>query len=129
MAHELITSPLVVGTSITQIFRVVNMNPGRYHMKMDLAGIPVGGPVTTLTAAFTGSVDLVQFNLARWLATGVLDASAHTAFGTSAGSNWVYAKMFGLLSVTAPGDLVISCTRTGGTSHTIQPGSLFETIS
>lgn len=125
--HNIVQSPVAIGTSITEVFRIVNISTGFIMMKMELGAIPVGAtPSTTLTAAFTGTAGLVQFNLARWLAVGTLAASAHTAFGTSAGSNWVYAKMFGLLEVQAPGDLVISCTRTGGTSHTIQPGSFFE---
>lgn len=124
--HSLVQANLPIATSITEVFDAVNIGTGLWMMKMDLGAVPVGAAVTTLTAAFSGTVDSVQFNVARWLAAGTLAASAHTAFGTSAGSAWVYAHMFGLISVTAPGDLVISCTRTGGTSHTIQPGSFLE---
>lgn len=127
--HSVVESNIAIGTSITEVFKAVNMSTGLWMMKMDVGAIPVGStPSTTFTAAFSGSSGLVQFNLARWLAVGTLAASAHTSFGTTAGSNWVYARMFGLVEITAPGDLVISCTRTGGTSHTVQPGSFLELI-
>lgn len=114
-----------LGTTLTNVNTVSNLQPGSYRFNSVMPLINVGSPTqTTMTLSFSGASVNVFYRVHRYTATTIVP-SVHTAFGVSTGTAaaCVFIESNGMFTVTSVGAFTVGGTRTGGTSSTAQPGS------
>lgn len=122
----MVQGTITIGTSLTGVFAVTVEEPGDYSWDAILWIVHNGSPTGfTATNAFSGTITQNVFAVERYTASAVA-CSVHTSFGTSASSVFILGRFNGLFRVTVPGVFNLGCTRTGGTSSIVQPGSFIE---
>ncbi len=123
----MLKSTVAIGTGLTNVFTVNIEQPGDYYWTAQLWIAHVGSPTGfTATTGFSGSTSAVGWACERYTATGAL-ASLHSVHQVTA-STVIFnvGKFNGYFRATSSGLFTLGCTRTGGTSSTIQIASNVE---
>lgn len=129
--RDYIKTPVAVNTSLTNLFAIDGLTTGFYGLQGEIFAAVTGAATANLTADFTGTTVGLFLNMCRQLASGGFVVVNSSAFGTSAASAWVYAKINGAMQVNGldGGLLSIGATRVGSGTFTVHPGSYFEVVS
>jgi len=122
-------STINIGTSLTNVFTISSLDPGDYYWSMNMWAVHVGSPTGfALTTGFTGTATAVGWAGKRYPApSGSVAVSLHNAFGATLNTTiFSIGEFDGYFRSTTVGDLTMGCTRTAGTSSTIQIASHIE---
>jgi hypothetical protein len=114
-----------IATSLTNVFTIPIEQVGDYYWTAQLWVVHVSATGFTATPGFDGSASPIGWSERRHTTTAVA-TSLHSSFQATTSSLWINGQFNGFFRATTPGDFTLGCTRTGGTSSTIQIASNVE---